>query len=250
MSEFLLRDAAPLTAGEWQAIDGLVIKVAREFLVGRRLLDLAGPFGAGMEIVPVGVGDARKHIALTVIEQPFMLHWRDVEASRQLGVPVELGSAAQAAMVCARMEDEMVLNGLWDVADKGVPVGDWSKGEAPLQSVVAATQALFEDGFFGPYAVVMSPDLYMQTQRVSPGMGKMVGKLVADVAEGGLFRSPVLGKGQGMVLALGAYNFDLVVGQDLVTAYAGNEGLDHHFQVLETIALRVKRAGAICKLEG
>lgn len=249
MSDYLMRNAAPLLEKEWQAVDGLVVKIAREFLVGRRFLDLVGPFGAGTEMVPVGVGEARKHIPLTTIEQSFMLHWRDIEASRKLGVPVELGAAAKAAMACARMEDELVLGGLWDAAEKGVPVGDWAKAEGPLESVVAATETLFQDGFFGPYAVVMSPDLYTHTQRVSHGMGRMVGKLMADVAEGGMFRSQLLGEMQGIVLALGTYNFDLVVGQDMVTAYEGNEGLDHNFRVLETIALRVKRAGAICKLE-
>ncbi len=250
MSEYLMRDAAPLSDKEWQAVDSLVVKIARDFLVGRRFLDLVGPFGAGMEIVPVGVGDARKHIPLSVIEQSFTLHWRDIEASRKLGVPVELGAAARAAMACARMEDESVLGGLWDAAEKSVPVAEWGKAEGPLQSVVAATELLFEDGFSGPYALVMSPDLYTQTQRVSHGMGRMVSKLIADVAEGGMFRSQLLGESQGMVLALGAFNFDLVVGQDLITAYEGNEGLDHNFRILETIALRVKRAGAICKLEG
>jgi len=250
MSEYLMRDAAPLSDKEWQAVDSLVVKIARDFLVGRRFLDLVGPFGAGMEIVPVGVGDARKHIPLSVIEQSFTLHWRDIEASRKLGVPVELGAAARAAMACARMEDESVLGGLWDAAEKSVPVAEWGKAEGPLQSVVAATELLFEDGFSGPYALVMSPDLYTQTQRVSHGMGRMVSKLIADVAEGGMFRSQLLGESQGMVLALGAFNFDLVVGQDLITAYEGNEGLDHNFRILETIALRDKRAGAICKLEG
>lgn len=250
MSEYLMRDAAPLSDKEWQAVDSLVVKIARDFLVGRRFLDLVGPFGAGMEIVPVGVGDARKHIPLSVIEQSFTLHWRDIEASCKLGVPVELGAAARAAMACARMEDESVLGGLWDAAEKSVPVAEWGKAEGPLQSVVAATELLFEDGFSGPYALVMSPDLYTQTQRVSHGMGRMVSKLIADVAEGGMFRSQLLGESQGMVLALGAFNFDLVVGQDLITAYEGNEGLDHNFRILETIALRVKRAGAICKLEG
>ncbi len=81
-------------------------------------------------------------------------------------------------------------------------------------------------------------------------MGRMVSKLIADVAEGGMFRSRCWASHQGMVLALGAFNFDLVVGQDLITAYEGNEGLDHNFRILETIALRIKRAGAICKLEG
>ncbi len=73
-----MRDAAPLSDKEWQAVDSLVVKIARDFLVGRRFLDLVGPFGAGMEIVPVGVGDARKHIPLSVIEQSFTLHWRDI----------------------------------------------------------------------------------------------------------------------------------------------------------------------------
>jgi len=50
--------------------------------------------------------------------------------------------------------------------------------------------------------------------------------------------------------ALQAYNFDLVIGQDLIVAYEGSEGLDHAFSVLETLALRVKRPGAICRLEG
>jgi uncharacterized linocin/CFP29 family protein len=249
MSEYLMRDVAPLSDEEWQAVDGLVVKVAREFLVGRRLLDLVGPFGAGMEVVPVGAGEARRQVALTAIEQGFMLHWRDIEASRKLGVPLELGPAAQAAMACAKREDELVLGGLWDAASKAVVVGDWGQEEGPLQSVVAATEALFQDGYFGPYAVVLSPDLYAQTQRVSHSMGRLIGKLVGDVAQGGVFRTQLLGKAQGMVLALGAYNFDLVAGQDLITAYAGNEGLDHNFEILETVALRVKRAGAICKLE-
>jgi len=38
------------------------------------------------------------------------------------------------------------------------------------------------------------------------------------------------------------------VAQDLITAYMGNEGLDHLFRVMETLVLRVKRPGAICGL--
>ena len=144
----------------------------------------------------------------------------------------------------------MILGGLWEAADKAVALGDWTKAEAALADVVSATEKLFADDFFGPYALVLSPMLYSQTQRAAPSMGRIVGKLIKDVAEGGLYRSPLLGGKQGLVLSLGAYNFDLVVGQDLVTAYEGNNGLDHSFRVLETAALRIKRSGAICKLEG
>jgi len=71
-----------------------------------------------------------------------------------------------------------------------------------------------------------------------------------EIADGGIYRTQLLSGLQGLVLALGAHNFDLVIGQDLIAAYEGNEGLDHAFSVLETLALRVKRPGAICRLEG
>ena len=97
--------------------------------------------------------------------------------------------------------------------------------------------------------MVVSPQLFTKTQRVSRGYGRTVGRLVREVAEGGLFRSPLLGEDEGFVLSLGSYNFDLAVGQDLITAYEGNEGLDHLFKVLETIAVRVKRPDAIVTFE-
>ena len=46
-----------------------------------------------------------------------------------------------------------------------------------------------------------------------------------------------------------AWNVDLVVGQDVVTAYLGNEGLDHRFRIFETLAVRIKRPGASCILK-
>ena len=83
---------------------------------------------------------------------------------------------------------------------------------------------------------------------VARGMGRMVSKLIKDVAEGGLFRTPILGADQGMVISLGVQNLDLAIAQDLITAYMGNEGLDHSFRVMESLVLRIKHPGAICVL--
>lgn len=52
-----------------------------------------------------------------------------------------------------------------------------------------------------------------------------------------------------MVLAQGPHNLDLVVGQDLITAYLGPENMDHTFRLLGGIVLRIKQPGAICVLE-
>jgi uncharacterized linocin/CFP29 family protein len=121
------------------------------------------------------------------------------------------------------------------------------QGEA-FGNVTAAIQTLVEEGFFGPYAVIVSPALYAKTQRFGKGM-RLESKLITDVAQGGLLQSPMLGANQGLVVSLGAHNIDLVIGQDLTTAYMGNEKLDHLFRVMETLALRIKRPEAICTLE-
>jgi uncharacterized linocin/CFP29 family protein len=248
MSDYLMRDDAPLTDGEWERIDSTVVHVARQYLVGRRVLDLKGPLGPGLEMAPVGVGDGRRFVKLQVFSESFMLYWRDIAASRESDLPLEVGPAAHAAMAVAQMEDEMIFNSLLDASTKNVGLGDWSQADTPLADVVAATELLFSDGFLGPYAVILNPTLFTLTQRIWQGMGRTVGALVKEVAEGGLFRTPVLQGKPAMVLSLGAFNFDLLVGQDLVTAYQGNEGLDHSFRVLETMALRIKRPGAICTL--
>ncbi len=248
MSRFFMRDDAPLTAEEWEHLDKAVVGAARQFLIGRRLIELAGPFGAGTEVIPVGTGSARKYLQMQTIQSDFTLFWRDIEANRKLGLPAELGPAAEAAFKCAQAEDQMILGELSKTAKTKVTLGDWGEPDVALSNVVHATEALVGKGLFGPYAVVLSPTLYAQTQRVDKGMGQLVSKLIKGVAEGGLFRSPVLTGNQGLILSLGAYNMDLAVGQDLITAYMGNEDLDHRFRVMETLVLRIKRPDAICKL--
>jgi uncharacterized linocin/CFP29 family protein len=249
VSDFFMRENAPLSAEEWERLDKVVVQTARQFLVGRRFVELAGPFGAGTEVIPVGVGEDRKYLDMQVIQEDFSLFWRDVEASRKMGVPLELGPAAMASAKCAHQEDQMIFDGLWDAAQDSVALGDWDEPGQSLQDIVAATEKLVEKDFYGPFAVVLNPALYAKTQRVARGMGRLVGKLIADVAEGGMFRSPLLEADRGLVVSLGVHNFDLAVAQDLVTAYTGNEKLDHHFRVLESLVLRVKRPGAICKLK-
>lgn len=249
MSDFFMRGDAPLTEKEWEHLDKVAVSAARQFLVGRRFIELAGPFGASTEVIPVGAGANRRYLEMQTIQQDFALTWRDIEASRRMGMPLELGPAAEAAFKCAQAEDQMILNALFKAAKTSAPLGDWSEPGIALSNVVEATEALATNGVFGPYAVVLSSGLYSQTQRVAQGMGRLVSKLVKDVAEGGLFRSPLFKGNQGLVVALGVHNFDLAVAQDLLTAYLGNEDLDHKFRVIESLVLRIKRPAAICVLK-
>jgi uncharacterized linocin/CFP29 family protein len=249
MSDYLMRDAAPLSAEEWERLDKVVVDTARQYLVGRRFIKLVGPLGAGTEVVPIGVGEKRDFLRMHLIYQDFTLYWSDIEASRQSGMPLELGLAAMAAAGCAHQEDKMILGKMLEEAGNKVALGSWDELEGAFDAVVRARQELVEDDFYGPYAVVLSPDLYAKTQRITRGMGRMEAKLITDLAEGGLFQSPLLRKDQGLVVSLGAHNFDLVLAQDLTVGYMGNEDLDHLFRVLERLVLRIKRPGAICTFE-
>ena len=282
MSDYLMRDDAPFSHEEWEKLDELVVGVARKLLVWRRFIQLTGPLGAGVQTVPVpAVGSAEaclhdeegcaceageceviqvtghKFLSLPLIHQDFRLAWRDIEASRRMGWPLELGPAAAASAACARAEDELIFHGHPEHGYEGllnatgrhtVSLGNWDESGQAFANIVAATEALVADGFYEPFAVVLSPALYAKTQRVAKGTGRLEGKLIKDVAEGGLFRSPVLAENQGLVVAQGAQNFDLVVAQDLITAYLGPENMDHTFRLVESLALRIKRPGAICTL--
>ncbi len=258
MSDFLLRDTAPLDQAGWKAIDQVVVEVAKRLLVGRQFIELSGPLGIGVQTVPLfGVSAAsgtaqitqRDFLTMHLIQHDFVLSLLDIETAKAQGNGFELGPAAIAAAACAQDEDKLILNGLMNVkGGKQIALSDWSNPEAPLNDIVTATEALFADGFFGPYAVILSPALYTQTQRIMPGMGRLLSALIADVAQAGLFQSPVLQAGQGLVVAVGKHNMDLVIGQDLITAYLGNEEMNHRFRVMESLVLRIKRPGAICTL--
>jgi uncharacterized linocin/CFP29 family protein len=283
MSDYLMRDDAPLSDEEWATLDELVVGVARKLLVGRRFIHLTGPLGMGVQAVPlptVSGGEACLHdeegcaceagecgviqvtghrfLSLPLIHQDFRLSWRDIEASRRMGWPPELGPAGAASAACARAEDELIFHGHPEHGYQGllnadgrhtVPLGGWDEPGQAFADIVAATEALVANGFYEPFAVILSPALYARTQRIAKGVGRLESKLIEDVAEGGLFRSPVLAENQGLVVAQGVQNLDLVVAQDLATAYLGPENMDHHFRVLESLVLRIKRAGAICTLE-
>lgn len=259
MNDFLMRDGAPLSGEEWAKLDKLVTDVARNLLVGRRIIELTGPLGLGTQTVPLlSVGDndgialvsKRSFLSLSVLEQDFELAWQDVASAQSQGLPLELGPAAAAGVACAEKEDKLILNTLLNAKGRlTAKLGDWSEPNQVLESIVSATEQLVSRKFFGPFAVVLSPALYAKTQRIAHGMGRLVSKLIQDVAEGGLFRSPLLDPNQGIVLSQGKHNLDLVIGQDLTVAYLGNDALNHRFRVLESLALRIKRPDAICTLE-
>ena len=286
MDDYLMRDEAPLTAEEWARLDELVVQVARKMLVGRRFLPLCGPLGAGVQTValdtyawskgcihyegtdpctheacaagcePISL-TGRRHLTLPLLHKDFSLSWRDIATARQTGIPLDLFPAGGAAAAVAVAEDELIfygsethnLPGLLTAAGQRVPLTDWSKPEAAFKNVAAAREALLKGGFYGPYALVLSTDLYTVVQRIMPNTGRLEVQFLGDLATAGVFQAPMLSSQTGLLLSVGPENMDLVVAQDLITAYMGPDHMNHLFRVLESLALRIKQPEAICLLK-
>ena len=254
MSEYLMRDGAPFGESGWAHVDGKVIDVAKKVLVGRRFVDLIGPLGWGVEVAPVStlggdtpVTQGNTYLPLQELSADFILRAKDLAVAEASPFGYETGAVAVAATKLAKAEDALVLGGLMEKAETS-DLGDWETMGGPFKAVTAAMAKLREAGFDGPYVAVMHPTMYARLAGLMQH-GRRELEMVEKVLGGKLYQTPVMADGQVMLASPQSWNFDMVVGQDIITAYMGNEELDHRFRIFETLVLRVKRAGAVLVLK-
>lgn len=273
--DFLLRKDAPFSEEQWNKIDELVVETAQKVLTGRKFIHLYGPLGAGVQSIPLddfgSVAGAevdffgeeedtpiktqeRRFTEIPLIFKDFLISWRDLENSRQLGLPLDFSSAAGAAAIAARKEDELIFLGSPSLGYEGLLTAagsnkleksDWSQGENAFTDVAKGVSLLTEKGFVGKIALAVSPDLYLALHRLQANTGLLEIDRIKQLLNGNVYQTPVLGNNKAVLVAAEPQNLDLVIGQDLIAAYLGPEKLNHALRVLETIALRIKHKEAI-----
>lgn len=118
-----------------------------------------------------------------------------------------------------------------------------------FEDVVEATRKLQQMGQTGPYALVLSPELYAALHRVHQGTNVLEIEHVRELVTDGVFQSPALKGKSGVVVNTGRHNLDLVIAEDFDSAFLDSEHLNFNFRVYEAVVLRVKRPMAICTLE-
>jgi uncharacterized linocin/CFP29 family protein len=277
--EFLLRDDAQFSEEQWGKIDEVVVKTAKATLVGRKFITIYGPLGAGVQSIHVddfdiaGQGEVgffgddevapvktqgRRFVEIPMVYKDFYISWRDIENSKQFGLPLDLASTAGAAAICSKKEDELIFlgnaalgyEGLVSVAGSTrLTKKNWQEGENSFNDIVKGLETLTAKGFVGKFALTVSPDLYMQLQRIQANTGLLESDRIKSLLDGNLYQTPVLGANKAVLVCTETQNLDLVIGQDLITGYLGSEKLNHAFRVLETILLRIKRKDAIVVFE-
>jgi len=263
----LSREGSPIPAELWEKIDDAVVSAAKKILTGRRFLSIYGPLGAGIQSINVDTvseleetegnisvikGRTYKHIPL--INQDFSLLWRDLEFIEKMDLPVDLSSAMHAASQCALKEDELIFYGNEELGYKGLlnedgvikrPISDWSEGENPFKDISAGLAKFIENGIVGRKALVVSPNLYVQLQRIQPGTGITEYDRISKLLGGNIFTTPVLKNNNAVLVCAEPQYMDLVIGQDMITSYLETKNLNHYFRIIETLLLRIKNKEAV-----
>lgn len=269
---------SPLTQEEWKQLDETVIDMARRQLVGRRFIDIYGPLGEGIQTITNDVYEESrfgglslrgeslemtqpsKRVSLTIpiLYKDFMLYWRDVAQARTLGMPLDLSAAANAASGCALMEDDLIFNGASEFDLPGLMnvkgrlthlKSDWMESGNAFADIVEARNKLLKMGHSGPYALVVSPELYALLHRVHKGTNVLEIDHVRNLVTDGVYQSPTIKGRSGVLVATGRHNLDLAVAEDFDSAFLGDEQMNSLFRVYECVVLRIKRPSAICTLE-
>lgn len=109
-----------------------------------------------------------------MVFKDFFISWRDLENSKKTGLPLDLAPVAITAAACAHKEDHIIFFGDEDWGYKGLMNVDgrqifkkdnWNEGENAFIDIAKGLEKLVRKDFYGPYVLVVSPDLYVQLQK-------------------------------------------------------------------------------------
>ncbi|MDQ0856693.1 putative linocin/CFP29 family protein [Bacillus sp. V2I10] len=246
----------PLSNQEFQQLNQIVIEAARRQLVGRRFIELYGPLGRGVQSIFNDIfvenheakmdfqgsfdteieSSKRVNYTIPLLYKDFVLYWRDLEQAKVLDIPIDFSVAANAARDVSILEDQMIFHGSKEFDIPGLMnvkgrlthlVGNWYESGNAFKDVVDARNKLLDLNHNGPYALVLSPELYSLLHRVHKDTNVLEIEHVRELMTDGVFQSPVLKGKTGVVVNTGRNNLDLAVSEDFETAYLGDEGMNH-----------------------
>ena len=252
MKNHLFRDRAPITEAGWEEIEKEAKRTLRALLAARRVVDFKGPLGWGASDVDLGRADPiaappsatrvkarlRRIQPLVELRIPFEVSCADLDAIDRGARDPDLAAVTAAAREIAIAEDRAIFHG-YEAAHitgiceaqkgKAVPLGG-SHADYP-DAVAAALKKLRDEGVEGPFAVVLSEDLYKDLAARTDG-GYPILSHVQRLVDGDVHAAP--GLDGGLVISMRGGDFELTVGQDFSIGY-----IDH---TVETVRLYIEES--------
>jgi len=281
-------DTGRLTSEEILYIDNRVVETVKPLLVARRLFPVFTLPNAGIITVrgykrtnmsaarislhgQGGIKDRTEKtsfdITVPVIEKEFEIMWRELEASRESGMPIDLQDGENAARKVAEDEDKLLITGEYTgwralgVEGLSTATGRNTKASAgawPANSLTDLSAAIGEletDGHYGPYAAVLRSSWAAKLRALVSNTATKWIDVVRDLFPAGIYVTDNLHTSAGLttsalVLEPSQENFEMVVGRDLEVRKREDVRGNLECVAREVIAPRIKRPTSICEITG
>jgi uncharacterized linocin/CFP29 family protein len=260
-NKYLAREDTPFGSEIWELLDGAMKEAAESQLIGRRLLDVEGPFGLGLKSVPLGDAEtesgfiASQVLPVVFIQKTFSLGTRDLANYEREGVALDTCPVSETARECARLEDDLIFHGTANVPGL-LTAGDsnsmnllsWDEVGAAAKGIIEAITRLDDAGFHGPYSLALAPERYNLLFRLYPQGKQSELEHIKTMVAAGIYKMPIL-KGGGVLLVSTAQCASIVLGQDMSIGYVGPAGAKQEFTISESLTVRIRQPQAICVLK-
>jgi len=281
-------DTGRLTSEEILYIDNRVVETVKPLLVARRLFPVFTLPNAGIITVrgykrtnmsaarislhgQGGIKDRTEKtsfdITVPVIEKEFEIMWRELEASRESGMPIDLQDGENAARKVAEDEDKLLITGEYTgwralgVEGLSTATGRNTKASAgawPANSLTDLSAAIGEletDGHYGPYAAVLRSSWAAKLRALVSNTATKWIDVVRDLFPAGIYVTDNLHTSAGLttsalVVEPSQENFEMVVGRDLEVRKREDVRGNLECVAREVIAPRIKRPTSICEITG
>ncbi len=259
-NKYLAREDAPFGEEIWSVVDGAMKQAAESQLIGRRLLEVEGPFGVGLKSVSFGDKEiesgliASRVLPVMYIQKDFTLGARDLANFEREGVALDTCPVMEVARECARLEDELIFHGAENMpglmsveGSNNLKLLSWEDVGAAANGIIEAITKLDDAGFHGPYSLALAPERYNLLYRLYPQGKQSELEHIQSMVTAGVYKSSILEEG-GVLIAATAQCASLVLGQDMSIGYIGPAGAEQEFTLSESLMVRIRQPKAICTL--
>lgn len=235
----LYRELAPVTTEAWEQIEEEATRTFKRHIAGRRVVDVSDPGGPTSAAVSTGhlldvgspgdgvVAHLREARPLVRLRVPFTIGRRDIDDVERGSQDSDWDPVKDAAKKLAFAEDRAIFEGYPAASIEGIRKSSSCPNLAlpadPREMPDVISQALSElrlAGVQGPYAVLLSADVYTQVSETTVN-GYPIREHLNRLVDGDIIWAPAIDG--AFVLSTRGGDFDLQLGTDVSIGYLSHD---------------------------
>jgi len=265
----------------WRSIDDAVHNEVQRTSVGARFIPLHAPapppdaLNVPSDRIDPGTLTIDEAVIIPIVELGVEFRLTRQQIGNEADLATAVALATRAANLLAQAEDVVLFQGddgfknplfntvkhaggsagagLLKSADQSVsavPVAKDAYGQHTFTAFAEAYSKLQNKGHYGPYALTLSSEVYVDTYAPLPDMLIMPSDRIQPLVSLGFFGSGTVPPLSGVLVSVGGNTMDLVASVDPITEFlqVDPDGM-YRFKVYERFVLRVKDNTAIVRFE-